>query len=255
MKEAAQAYLARRIPETKAYGLAQNIKPQTLEDALTVHQEMISLRKDSVAGWKCLLPLADDKLIVAPIFSDTLAKGNQCLIMPDEGKVKVEPEIAFVLNKDLPPQETDYSEAEINAAIGSCHMALELMQKRFAKDANVEFSELLADCLTNQGLYLGPEIDKEKAFSASDIAITIKQIDHSGVAKVKSFEGVHPNPLPQLPLYWAINYMSKRGVHFKEGQAFITGSYAGIVELEFDKATEINYAGLGSFKVTFQQDK
>ena len=177
---AAQQLLARRVAGTKAYGLADTIKPNTLEDALAVHQAMIKLRPDHVAGWKCLLPVSEDKVIVAPIFSNTVQKGDQCWLMKDKGKARVEPEIAFVLNKDLPARDTDYSEAEINEAIGSCHMALELMQNRFADDAKVEFPELLADCLVNQGLFIGPEIDKTLAFAASHIDLSFKQTEASG---------------------------------------------------------------------------
>ena len=252
-EQAAQQFLARRVSGTKAYSLADDIKPNTLEDALAVHQEMIKLRPDHVAGWKCLLPIAEDKVIIAPIFSDTFQKGEQCWLMKDDGKVKVEPEIAFVLNKDLPARDTDYSEAEINEAIGSCHMALELMQRRFADDATAEFPELLADCLVNQGLFIGPEIDKSLVFSASKIALSFKQTDENGELSEQAFDGVHPNPLPQLPVYWAINFMTKRGTTFKKGEAFTTGSYAGIVEVDFDKKTDIDYAGIGRYSVVFKE--
>jgi 2-keto-4-pentenoate hydratase len=47
--------------------------------------------------------------------------------------------------------------------------------------------------------------------------------------------------------------MTKRGTGFKKGEAFTTGSYAGVVELDFDKNTDIDYAGVGSFKVVFKE--
>jgi len=251
--EAAQQFLARRVPGTKADSLPEAIRPITIEDALTVHQEMIKLRTDSVAGWKCLLPLAEDKIIMAPIFSDTFQKGEVCSLMKDNGKACIEPEIVFVLNKDLPARAEDYSEDEINDAIGSCHMALELMQSRFSEDCTADFTERLADCLLNQGLYIGPEIDRTAAFAASKIQLSFKQTDENGVVSEQNLEGVHPNQLPQLPVYWAINLMSKRGTTFKKGEAFTTGSYKGIVEVDFDKKTEVSYAGIGSYSVTFKE--
>jgi len=214
---------------------------------------MIKLRTDKVAGWKCLLPLAEDKIIIAPIFSDTFQQGDQCALIKDNGKARIEPEIVFVLNKDLPARTDDYSEAEINEAIGSCHMALELMQSRFAEDATAVFDERLADCLLNQGLYIGPEIDREAAFTASTIQLSVKQTDVNGDVNEQNLDGVHPNHLPQLPVYWAINLMSKRGTTFKKGEAFTTGSYKGIVEVDFDKKTDISYAGIGSYTVVFKE--
>jgi 2-keto-4-pentenoate hydratase len=47
--------------------------------------------------------------------------------------------------------------------------------------------------------------------------------------------------------------MTKRGVSFSAGQAFITGSFAGIVEVEMNQSTEIEYQGLGKYQVTFIQ--
>ena len=251
--EAAQQFLARRVSGTKAQSLASAIKPNTIEDALAVHQEMIKLRSDSVAGWKCLLPLAEDKIIVAPIFSCTVQQGEQCLVMKDNGKVRLEPEIAFVLNKDLPARADDYSETEINDAIGSCHMALELIQSRFADNCTAEFPERLADGLVNQGLFIGPEIDKSLAFSANKFPLSIKQTQENGKVTEQQFDGVHPNPLPQIPVYWIINFMTKRGTTFKKGEAFTTGSYAGLVEVDFDHKTDINYAGIGDFSVVFKE--
>jgi len=251
--EAAQQVLARRVSGTKTYRLADEIKPLTIEEALAVQQEIIKLRPDVVAGWKCLLPLAEDKLIIAPIFSETMQKGEQCWLMKDNAKVRIEPEIAFVLSKDLPARDEEYSEAEIDEAIGSCHMALELIQSRFAEDSDALFPERLADCLANQGLYIGPEIDRTSAFSASKISLFISQTEKSGELSEQIFDGVHPNPLPQLPVYWAINFMTKRGTTFKQGEALTTGSYAGVVELDFDKKTHIEYAGIGKFDVIFKE--
>lgn len=249
---AAQQYLANRVTGTKAQGLSEADRPNTIEDALTVHQEMIKQRSDTVGGWKCLLPLAEDKIIVAPIFSSTIQSGEQCQLMMDNNKVRIEPEIVFMLNKDLPARAQDYTEQEIDDAIGGCYMALELIQSRFDDNAGQKFVESLADCLVNQGLFIGPEIDKTLAYAASEISITITQKEINGSDTVLTLEGNHPNSLPQLPVYWLINFMSKRGTSFKKGEKLITGSYKGVVELDFDKPTEIAYQGLGKYTVEFK---
>ncbi|MGL1959143.1 MAG: hydratase [Colwellia sp.] len=244
---AAAELLSRRIAGTKAPRLPTNIRPNTLDEALEIQAQLTMMRNDKVAGWKCLLPF-DDKVIVAPIFSDNIESGDICRLFIDDNKARLEPEIAFILNKNLPAQQADYSEEEIDSAISSCHMALELIQSRFADDSGADFTEKLADGLVNHGLYIGPEINREKAFAASKVNLSVTQ-----GCNTQNFEGVHPNPLPQLPVYWLINYMSKRGINFEAGQAIITGSYAGIVEVDFDVETKINYENLGEYQVTFKQ--
>ncbi len=249
-QEAATELLNRRVPGTKASRLDEAQRPLSLEDALGIQSSMIDIHSDKVGGWKCLLPLADDKFVVAPIFDATVQSGDDCALFADNGVVRIEPEIAFVLGEDLPANPNGYSEEQINQAIGSCHMALELMQSRFADDSGAEFFEKLADCLVNQGLFLGPEIEREKAFAAGNINITVEQEGNT-----QKFDGVHPNTLPQNPVYWLINTMVRRGTSFRKGEAIITGSYCGIVEVEFDKPTTITYENIGEYQVTFREKK
>jgi len=245
---AARELLERRKHTTKFPRLSAEIRPETLEDALAIQAEMIAQHSASVGGWKCLLPPGEDRLIVGPIFSDVIYQGDTLKLNEDDGVARVEPEIVFILGKDLPAKDTDYTEAEIDAAIDKTHMAFELMQSRFDKDADQSFPEALADILLNQGLYIGNEINKADAYKAATIDIKITQ--KSGE---QTFEGKHPNPLPALPVHWLVNYMTKRGVSFTAGQAIITGSYAGIVRLAFDEPTVVEYAGLGRTEVTLQR--
>ena len=243
--------LGRRVAGTKAPRLAEPQRPSNIDEALAIQSSMIDLYTDKVGGWKCLLPLADDKFVVAPIFADTIQQlacrqENRCELFSDNSAARIEPEIAFVLAKDLPANPAGYSEAQINDAIGACHMALELMQARFADDSGAEFYEILADCLVNQGLFIGPQIEREKAFAAAKMTITVSQD-----RQVHTFAGEHPNSLPQNPVYWLINTMTRRGIDFRAGEAIITGSYCGVVEVAFDKPTTISYDGIGQYQVTF----
>jgi len=246
--QAATQLLKGRKAGTKVPRLDEKNRPCCIDDALAIQDQMVALRQDLIGGWKCLLPPAQNQLILAPIFADTIYRGARCKLFADNKKARIEPEIAFILSKDLPARQEDYSYSEIDDALLGCYMALELMQDRFAENSAVDFYEKLADCLVNQGLFIGPEIDKALAYQASTITINVAQGENR-----QTFAGKHPNQLPQNPLYWLINFMSKRGTDFKAGQAIITGSYAGIIELSFDLPTEIEYAGLGKYPVEFKE--
>lgn len=247
-KAAAQELLSRRVAGTKAPRLVESQRPLNIDDALKIQAEMMAQHPSPVGGWKCLLPLAEDKLIVAPIFSDAIQDGPTCELFEDNQAARLEPEIAFILNADLPAKADGYTDAEVDQAIGSCHMALELMQSRFADDSEAEFYERLADCLVNQGMYIGPEITKQQAIAASTINITVTQGE-----SVQHFEGKHPNAAPIAPVYWMVNYLSQRGVDLKAGQAIITGSFCGIVEVAFDQATTVKYDNIGEYTVTLSR--
>ncbi|TCS42398.1 hydratase [Reinekea marinisedimentorum] len=244
-QQAAKELLSRRQAGTKAPRLEESIRPESIEDALAIQDEMAKI--ETVGGWKCLQPLAEDKIIAAPIFN--VQRDSAVVeLFEDKEVARVEPEISFVLAKDLPPKEGDYSEQEVIDAIGSAHMALELMQSRYADDAEQSYFESLADCMVNQGMYVGPEIDKATAVGVSTVQIKVTQGDD-----VRELDGKHPNDRAVDGLIWLVNYMSKRGVTLKKDAAIITGSFKGIVPMAFDVETTIAYEGLGEYKVTFKR--
>jgi len=247
-QQAAAHLLNNRKADVTPTPLAAELSPKDCEHAFQIQEEMIAQHSAPVAGWKCLLPFENGNIIAAPIFADTVQTGAECALFMDGGKARVEPEIAFVLGADLPAREEGYTADEVDAAIKGCHMALELMQARYREYPDTSFFEKLADGMVNQGLFLGPEIEKSKAYAASAINITFDQ-----ASAKQEMEGSHPNELPYKPVQWMINFMTQRGVSFKAGEAFITGSYKGIVEVDFNQETAISYDGLGEYKVTFKE--
>ena len=249
IKEAAQTLLSRRINNQQLGVLDESIAPTTIEESLAIQAKLVELSGDTIGGWKCLLPPNDETVVVAPILNNTVQsyQSGVCSLLADHEQARVEPEICFVFAHDLPAKEQGYSEQEIEQAIASCHMALELMKARFAAGAEISYQQKLADCLVNQGLLIGPEIDKTVAFSAAEINIEISTSNNT-----QTLAGKHPNGAPQKPFFWLINYLSKQGVDFKKGQAVITGSYAGIVNLAFDTDYRISYQNLGEYTIRFK---
>ncbi len=224
---------------------SQTTAPDSLSEALTVQQIMAEMHQHPVVGWKCLTPRDDGSLIVAPLLGESVVEQTICPIAPVNNQALIEPEIAFVLAEDLPSGKV-YSEAEIDKAVGETRMALELIQPRFTKDYPANHFERLADGLSNQGLYLGPEIEKYLAYSASNIALSLQQGEQQ-----QNVVGEHPCDLPQNPLYWLVNHLSERGISLQAGQAIITGSYYGVVKMALDVPLKLEYGGLGRFDVTF----
>ncbi|MDB4837935.1 hypothetical protein OAH87_05640, partial [Marinomonas sp.] len=108
--------------------------------------------------------------------------------------------------------------------------------------------ESLADCMMNQGLFIGPEIDKAAAIATGAMKITVTQGD-----EVRELDGKHPNERAIDGLIWLVNYMSKRGVGLGAEASIITGSFKGIVNVEFDVETTVAYEGLGEYQVTFKR--
>lgn len=254
--QAAKILVTRRIEGTKGQRLPESCRPQNISDALAIQQAVTELwcetQADSVGAWKCSLP-APDKIVVGPIYTRTIDSIPPLAVWPkqadpsNEKRALVEPELAFFFAYDLPPRAKPYSTAEVDAAIIRTHMALELIDSRYAAPSDCSFPEMLADGLVNQGLFIGPTVDSEKATLASEFPITVTWGENQG----SQYSGRHPNILPRAPLYWLVEFLRSQGQGIVAGQAVITGSFAGVIEVPFNTPITIDYQGLGSMSVSF----
>lgn len=221
-------------------------RPVDLEDGWLIQQEVTRRLGQPVAGWKASPP-SPGKLVAAPIYQPALCRAAICSVPFPLGAtaVVVEPELAFVMAKDLPSRGQAYTETEVDAAIGSVHAALEICASRYTDHSSLPFPELLADGVVNNGLWLGPEL------GGPDVSAFELTWQVAG-EPAQTAEATHPNGDPRTPLYWLANFLSERGIGLLAGQAVITGSYAGVLTLPLGKRTQFDYAGLARFEVEFR---
>lgn len=260
---AADTLVKRRLNNKRTARLEPGFRPESAEQALAIQQALISKMQDStghgVGGWKCALPITDNELtdlpVAAPIFSSTIYDQSPCFVSLDDGVCKIEPEIAFRFRRDLPSRSEAYTEQEIITGLSGAHLALELIQNRYLASEEASYLEHLADCLFNQGLYIGPEITLDQAFSASEIEFTLTTSSDPSTSDSPAFKklsGKHPNKQPQLPLFWLVNFLSQQGIDIKAGQLVITSSYAGVIEVQPDRVFSLQYGELGSISLQFE---
>lgn len=249
VQEAAAILAARRRQGLQGPGLPPDLRPQTLAQALAIQQAVMPLMGDTVGGWKCGTP-GPDKLVVAPIYSRTIHRdaAQACPVWAADGHVRVEPELAFVLGRDLPARAAAYELAEVDAAIARTHLALELIDSRYSDTATLSFADKLADGLVNQGLFIGPEVDGARASQTHAMPIAVQVPGQSEQVRA----GQHPDPLPRLPLYWLVTHLSEQGIGLKAGQVVITGSYAGTFPLPVGPEVALRFGDMGELTVRFE---
>lgn len=303
---AAQLLASRRRQGVVAELLPEGLRPTSFAEAFTIQQQVAALMPSAIAGWKSLLPTADqqgDKLVVAPIYAADVTRDadetnltevvsqmasdsalspatsaktiTECAVWPSvlpasKGLARVEPELAFVLAQDLAPRRGNqpYTTQEIDNAISHCHLALELIQSRYLPDSGAGYFDQLADGLFNQGLYLGPTLAAGALVTARDAAQDTAQsaaakdrsaVEHSSfLLQIRLADGtvieknaVHPNQNPKAGLYWLVNFLTAQGIGLKAGQAVITGSYAGVIDVPFGEDISFQYGNLGQFQLRF----
>ena len=223
--------------------LPHELIPTTSDEAFSTQMAIHKAMGDEVGGWKTGLPLGD-KLIVAPIPSNKIHESPVCPARPEKGVCRIEPEIAFQIGENLPPRLEKYTEEEIKKSIVSAFLAIEMIENRYQGNEEISHNENLADCLFNQGICLGPEIPVDQAISCAEVDIRLTQNARTNI------KGVHPNKDPLLPLFWLCNFLREQNVGLKTGDVVITGSYAGVLEVEPNREFKLEFSGLGAMTHT-----
>ena len=243
---AATMLAARRNSGEQGPRLPDWCRPSDSDTALAIQTSVAARLKAVTGGWKCGLPVADGP-VLAPIHAGTIHRVSPCTALARSGHVRVEPELAFILGHDLPPRAAPYTPAEVDAAIVATHLALELIDSRYAVPSEIGFIEHLADGLLNQGLFLGPEVDSGQARGAANLALRLQ----IGTGTETLLDGAHSATDPRAPLYWLAEFLRGRGQGLQAGQVVITGSYAGSIDLPIGQNISIGYGELGMLAVHF----
>ena len=228
-----------RIPEA--------FRPADTAAAIAIQRRVTELLALPIGGWKCSVPTAQRPVIMAPIYATTIVAGSPCPITPIAGIARIEPEVAFVIGRDLPPRDQPYSESEIRTAIREPRLVLELIGTRYADPAAASFPELLADGIANQGLFVGPAVPGALDQPLDVIPITI---DAAG-QDAHALSGKHPDGHPLLPLFWLANYLAQHDTGLRAGQIVTTGSYCGVVDIPLDTPLTVRFGDLGTLAVRF----
>jgi len=251
IEAAAQHLMAARTARRPGARLPAPCRPADAEAGLAIQRRVGEMLDLPIGGWKCSVPSPERKVVAAPIFAPTIVSVAPCPIVPIAGKARVEPEIAFVLGRDLPARATPYDEADVRAAIGEVRLVLELMGPRYADPEAVTFPELLADSIANQGLFVGPVLSTAVGPPLDAFSIVIDGADGTLITR----EGRHPDGHPLRPLYWLANFLAAggygEGVALKAGQIVTTGSYCGVVDVPLETALVVRYGDLGTLDVQF----
>jgi 2-keto-4-pentenoate hydratase len=230
-----------RIPEA--------CRPASIDAALSIQLRVAAILGEDVGGWKCSLPAPGRPVTAAPIFSSAVWREPAAPlgVVPEGDTVRIEPEIAFVLGRDLPARGRPYSDDEVAAAIAGTHLALEVLGCRYADRTAPVWEEMLADSLQNQGLVLGPPVPGGPSAALDAFPVTLSVA--GGAAS--THPGRHGDGHPLRPLCWLASFLVARGTGLVAGQAVTTGSYAGAIGVPLGVPLRVGFGGLGAIDVEF----
>ena len=249
VETAAQHLIKARRSATPGPGLPESCLPMDLETAIEVQERITELLGETVGGWKASVA-GPDRIVIGPIYKSAIFRSSPCPYAAPGAVARVEPEIAFVMGRDLPRRATPYSEAEVRAAVAESRLVLELLFTRYADPKSRSFPEMLADSLQNLGLFVGPAI-KGVALEAlpAVFPVTVERAGDVLLAR----EGQHPDGHPLAPLYWLANFLAARGRGLQAGEIVTTGSYAKVIDAPLGAPLRFVYGSLGRIDVSFSR--
>lgn len=218
--------------------------PQTDDEAYRVQDAITARLAAKVKAWKVGAADAVSTPNGAPIF-DLYEAG----VVPGRASTGVELEIAFRLAKGFPAGGAKPSRSEVEAAIGSAHIALEACHSRLAEGMAAQAHLRLADFGTNLGLVLGPEVPGWRTLDAKTLRAEMT-VDGVTIADVT---GGHTAPDIVGLLTWIVGHaVSKRG-GMEPGTVVTTGSWMGIRWVDTPATIVGKFHGLGSIAVQLQR--
>jgi 2-keto-4-pentenoate hydratase len=230
--------------------LPESCRPVDCEGALSIQRRVSELLGEhigeEIGGWKAALP-SPGRISLAPIYASTIYTASPCPVLTSGATMSIEPEVAFVLGRDLEPRAAAYKETEIRSAISETRLVLELLRGRYADQESVSFPEKLADGMTNQGQFVGPMVPGGLDHTLESFPITIE----AGDGLPLTHEGRHPSGHPLAPLCWLANFLASSGEGLAAGQIITTGSYCGVLEAPVGAPLRITFDGLGALSVQF----
>jgi 2-keto-4-pentenoate hydratase len=178
------------------------------------------------------------------LFDDMmLASGGECridvLLLP-----RVEPEIAFVLAREL--RGPGVTRQDVLAAADYVTPALEIIDTRI-RDWKITLADTIADNASSARVVLGERKTRPCILDLAAVAMTVQK----NGAVVEQGVGAAVLGHPAEPLAWLANKLAEFGQTLAEGSVIIPGALCRAVDVRAGDSIVANFEGLGSVSVRF----
>jgi 2-keto-4-pentenoate hydratase len=214
------AAIADRLVVARRHGsrivLAGPDAPADYEEGFAVQDLMVDALGSPVVGWK-VMAVPQGPVIFAPILQSGRVTAGSTWTVEGQEPAGIELEIAFRLGRDVAAGATP---DQVLDAIESAHVVFELCQSRLAEPARQPRHVMLADCIANVGLVVGPEI---RAWRNQNLKERSGRLLVDGKVHV---EGKSVDPIAALQMLPPA--LAARGKPLAAGQIVITGSLIGM---------------------------
>jgi 2-keto-4-pentenoate hydratase len=238
-----QLLLDHRAAGTTINTLSDDLVPSDMGAAYRVQSETI-LALGPLGAWK-VSPYPDSgEPVCSPLPLSYVKASGAPLPRAALHDPHIEVEIAFTLDRDLGAGATA---DDARAAIGSVHVALEIIASRYTDRHAVPRTAALADLQSGAGIVLGAPIgfDPTFEFGAETLALRFDNAEVAGTANGPTTD----NAIRALA--WLASHAHSRSTPLLAGTVIITGARLGPKPLT-GKAIVATSVHLGQVTTTFE---
>jgi len=240
---------------TKLAGLAPSQRPHDRAEGYAIQAEIERASAARLFGWKIAATseagqrhINVDGPMAGRILTETvLADGGTAPMAGNDMRV-AEPEFAFRMQRDLPPRSSPYSVADVLAAVGALHPAIEIPDSRFADFVSAGAAQIIADNACAHLFVLGPATDAD--WRGLDLIEQRPAISLRG----KQYLGHGKNVLgdPRIALAWLANELRVLGLTLRAGEVVTTGTCHPPLPIQSGDRMEVDFGSLGKVSVGFR---
>jgi 2-keto-4-pentenoate hydratase len=251
------AGLAARFVRARAESAALPDDPSallaTVADAYAVQSDIIAMTGE-VRGWKVgawtpadQAKYRSDRPVAGPLIAPHVVPGPATFALSQFVAPLIECEVAFVLGADLPPRETPYERADIEAAIDAAVAGVEIVDSRIPRGATDLLR--LADSMANGAYVTGAPVPDWRGLDLTGIAVAFSA--DNGDHESGSSARVLGNPL--LAVIALANAQPLAGPGLRKGQVITTGTCTPPVPLRGGRYVA-DFGPLGQVRLSVERE-
>jgi 2-keto-4-pentenoate hydratase len=231
--------------------LATEWKPGELACAYRL-QRAVAADLGPIRGWKVSGLTAEqqramgvESALAAPLLGPWLHGPGATLQVSGFVQPRLECEFAFALAADLPSRASAYTRAEVEAAIGTLRLGVEIVDRRLPAGSGVLVE--LADDLNNGAYVVGTAIESWRDVDYAKVRIGLRRRVERRDDMLAEGDGraiLDGDPVGALILLANLPALHPRGL--RAGDIVTTGSCTGAVALPGAGAYQADFGALGT---------
>lgn len=225
--------------------LPEGARPQNVDDAHMIQDATVAALGEKIVGWK--VSVVDGVVNRGVLLASRALRSPARMRAADVPMLGVEAEIAFRLDRDLPPREAPYTKEEI-ATCATALAAIEVVDTRFANYADTPVIDRLADFISNGGFVAGTVRPDWRTIDLAALKATLLINGQTVVERV----GGHVTGDPIIPAIALINALRDQGI--AKDRVITTGTFTGLHLAKPGDRVEARFEGFGNVELAFDKD-